>query len=213
MTLSPPHIVVFDVGGVLIDADYRVLCRKFLADDAEIEHFLTEVLGPDFHRERDRGVPMAETITEWSARHPAHADAIQTFCTRFPENWVGPIPGAVEILEELKVARVAVYGLTNWGVETWPLARDRFAFLDRLDGVLVSSHVGLTKPDPAIFRAFCAEFTVEPEQCFFVDDVEVNVEVARRVGFHATGFTEAEGFRRELVTAGLLPAGPRAQAK
>ncbi len=204
--MTQPQAVVFDVGGVLIDGDYRVLCRKFLADDTEVEHFLTDVLGADFHAERDLGVPTAETTAEWSERHPEYADAIHTFCTRFPENWVGPTPGSVELLEELKAARVAVYGLTNWGAETWPLARDRFAFLDLLDGVLVSSHVGLTKPDPAIFAAFCTEFGVAAEECFFVDDVERNVEAARGVGFRGTVFTTALGFRRDLVDCGLLPA-------
>jgi len=197
---------VFDVGGVLVDGDYRVLCRKFLTDDAEVEHFLTSVLGAAFHEERDRGALMAETTAVWSARHPEWADAIKTFCARFPENWVGPIPGAVEILEELKAARVPVYGLTNWGAETWPLAREQFPFLDRLDGVLVSSHVGLTKPDPAIFDAFCTRFAVAAEECFFVDDVQPNVEAARAAGFHATVFTDADNLRRDLVDSGVLSA-------
>jgi len=204
--MSQPRVVVFDVGGVLVDGDYRVLCRKLLADDAEVEHFLTTVLGPGFHEERDRGIPMAESASAWSKRHPRYADAIHAFCARFPEHWVGPIPGAVELLEELKAARVAVYGLTNWGRETWPLARERFPYLELLDGVLVSSHIGLTKPDPAIFRAFCSEFAVTAAECFFVDDVERNVEAARTVGLHATVFTSATLLRRELADAGLLPA-------
>jgi 2-haloacid dehalogenase len=204
--MTAPTTVVFDIGGVLIDADYRVLCRKFLDDDTEVEHFLTEVLGADFHHERDRGVPMAQSTADWSERHPEYAEAIQTFCTRFPENWIGPVPGSVEILEELKAARIAVYGLTNWGRETWPLARERFAFLDLLDGVLVSSHVGLTKPDPAIFTTFCSTFAVAAEECWFVDDVERNVVAARGVGFRGSHFTSATKFRRDLVDAGLLPA-------
>jgi 2-haloacid dehalogenase len=196
--------VVFDVGGVLIDADYRLLCRKLFDDDAEMEFFLAEVLGSEFHHERDRGVAMAESAAEWSLRHPDYESVIYEFCDRFPEQWRGVVSGAPEVLAELKSARVAVYGLTNWGRETWPLARERFPFLDSLDGVLVSSEVGLTKPDPAIFQMLCTRFGVTPEESVFIDDVTQNVTVARSLGFHGIIFTDAPELRNELVRRGVL---------
>ena len=47
--VSGLRTVVFDVGGVLIDADDRLLCRKFFDVDADVEFFLAEVLGAEFH--------------------------------------------------------------------------------------------------------------------------------------------------------------------
>jgi 2-haloacid dehalogenase len=196
--------VVFDIGGVLIDADYRLLCRKLFDGDEEVQFFLGEVLGTEFHHERDRGVPMAETAAEWSRRHPDYESVIHEFCDRFPEQWRGPVTGAPELLAELKAARVAVYGLTNWGRETWPLARERFPFLDSLDGVLVSSEVGITKPDPAIFQLLCARFGVTPEESVFIDDVVQNVTAAQSLGFHGIVFTDAAELRNDLVRCGLL---------
>jgi 2-haloacid dehalogenase len=196
--------VVFDIGGVLIDADYRLLCRKFFGGDAEVEFFLTEILGTEFHHQRDRGVPMAETAAEWSRRHPDYESVIHEFCDRFPEMWRGPVSGSVEILEDLKAERVAVYGLTNWGRETWPLVRSRFPFLSSLDGVLVSSEVGITKPDPEIFRTFCARFGVAPEESAFVDDVVENVSAARSLGFYGIVFTDADALRQDLIRCGSL---------
>jgi 2-haloacid dehalogenase len=196
--------VVFDVGGVLIDADYRLLVRKLFEGDAEVEFFLTEVLGTEFHQQRDRGVPMAETAAAWSLRHPDYESVIYEFCDRFPEMWRGPVSGAPELLTDLKAARVGTYGLTNWGRETWPLACVRFPFLDSLDGVLVSSEVGIIKPDPEIFRTFCARFAVTPEESVFIDDVAQNVVAAQSLGFHGIVFTDADELRSDLIRTGFL---------
>jgi 2-haloacid dehalogenase len=202
--VSGLRTVVFDVGGVLIDADYRLLCRQLIDGDAEVEFFLAEVLGAEFHLQRDRGVPMADSAAEWALRHPDYESVIHEFCDRFPEMWRGPVPGAPELLAELKAAGVATFGLTNWGRETWPLARERFPFLDSLDGVLVSSEVGVTKPDPEIFRTFCARFGVTPEESVFIDDVVQNVTAARSQGFHGIVFTDAAALRNDLIRCGLL---------
>ena len=49
-------VVVFDLGGVLIDWDPRHLYRKLFADDeAAMEHFLATVCTHEWHRHHDRG--------------------------------------------------------------------------------------------------------------------------------------------------------------
>jgi 2-haloacid dehalogenase len=206
--------VVLDVGGVLVDGDYRRLARSLLDDEAEIDHFLTEVLGPEFHEERDLGVPMHESAQRWSERHPEHAAAITGFCERFPEMWVGEVPGASELVADLRTAEVPLYALTNWGFETWPLACERFPFLTSFDGVLVSAHIGLTKPDPRIYDECCSRFGLRPDECFFVDDVPANVDAAARAGFAAVVFTSHADLRARLAEHGILlatsaPGAPR----
>jgi 2-haloacid dehalogenase len=203
-TVSGIRTVVFDVGGVLIDGDYRLLGRKLFERDAEVDFFLDEVLGAEFHLERDRGALMAETAAEWSRRHPDYASVIHDFCDRFPEMWRGPVLGSPELLGDLRVAGVGVYGLTNWGRETWPLVCEHFPFLTSLDGVLVSAEVGLTKPDPEIFRLFCARFGVAPDEAVFVDDVVENVTAARSFGFRGIDFTNVDELRNELIRCGAL---------
>ena len=195
--------VVFDVGGVLVDGDYRLLTRKLLESEAEVEFFLVEVLGDEFHLERDRGALMADVAAEWSRRYPEYESVIHEFGDRFPEMWRGPVSGSPEVLADLKAAGVSCYGLTNWGSETWPLARAQFPFLDSFDGVLVSAEVGLIKPDPEIFRMLCARFGVTPERSVFIDDVERNVVAARALGFYGIVFIDAAQLRAELRQCGF----------
>ena len=152
---------VFDLGGVLIDWDPRYLYRKLLADEGEVEEFLATVCTPEWNAEQDRGRPFAEGVAELVERHPAHAAAIAAFHERWPEMLGGDIPGAVELLAELRATGLPLYALTNWSAETFVVARERFAFLDWFDGLLVSGEERIIKPDPAIFELLLDRFGLD----------------------------------------------------
>jgi 2-haloacid dehalogenase len=196
--------VVFDLGGVLIDWDPRYLYRKLLADEAAVEEFLATVCTPEWNAEQDRGRPFAEGVAELVERHPAHAAAITAYHERWPEMLGGDLPGTVELLAELRAAGVPLYALTNWSAETFVVARERFAFLEWFDGVLVSGEERLVKPDPAIFELLADRFGLDPETTFYVDDSEANVAAAAALGFDAVRFTVPGRLRRDLAARRLL---------
>jgi 2-haloacid dehalogenase len=95
---------------------------------------------------------MAEGVAELVVTYPEHAELIRAWDRRFPDFWGGPIFGPVAVLTQLRGKRVPLYILTNWPAEKFPIARERFAFIEWFDGVLVSGEVGIIKPDPAIFE-------------------------------------------------------------
>ena len=195
---------VFDLGGVLIDWDPRYLYRKLLADEGEVEEFLATVCTPEWNAEQDRGRPFAEGVAELVERHPAHAAAIAAFHERWPEMLGGDIPGAVELLAELRATGLPLYALTNWSTETFVVARERFAFLDWFDGLLVSGEERIIKPDPAIFELLLDRFGLDPGSTFYVDDSPANVAAAAALGLDAVRFTGPERLRRDLAARRLL---------
>jgi len=139
-------IVVFDLGGVLIDWDPRHLYRKlFAGDEAAMEHFLATVCTHEWHRHHDAGRSLAEGVRTLKDLHPDKAELIDAFGTRQGEMLAGSIAGAVEILKELRDRDVPLYALSNWPAETFPPARRRFDFLDWFDGILVSGEIGAIK--------------------------------------------------------------------
>ncbi len=205
--MSSIRSVVFDLGGVLIDWDPRHLYRRiFRGDEAAMERFLAEVCTPEWNEEQDAGRSFAEGVALLQARHPEHRDRIAAFHLRWDEMLAGVIPGAAEILRDVKAAGNPVYALSNWSAETWPIAERRFEFLSWFDGVVVSGRIGLRKPDPAIFQHLLERFGLEAERTLFVDDSERNVEAARRLGFEALRFESAPQLRRELDLRGVLRA-------
>ena len=106
----------------------------------------------------------------------------------------------------MRARGVPLFALTNWSAEKFPLARTRFGFLDWFDGILVSGEERLKKPDPRIYRLAIDRFALEPAGTLYVDDSEVNVAAAARLGFKTHHFLEAAGLRNRVVACGLLPA-------
>ena len=198
-------IAVFDLGGVLLDWNPRHLYRKlFAGDEAAMEHFLATVCTHEWNRCQDAGRSFAEGGRLLTAEHPDKVELIDAYGARFDEMIAGPIAGMVEILAELRDRGTPLYGLTNWSAETYPPARERFAFLSWFRGILVSGEVGVIKPDPRIFELLIERFAINPENAVYIDDVEANVAAAQSFGIHAIQFTTPARLRRELTRLGLL---------
>ena len=69
--------VVFDVGRVLFQWELRALFEKLIADPAELDFVLAEVITEQWHFEHDAGRPLAEMVPERKALFPAHAQLIE----------------------------------------------------------------------------------------------------------------------------------------
>lgn len=202
-------VVVFDLGGVLIDWNPRHLYRKLFEDEAEMEDFLTNVCTTGWNLQQDAGRSFAEACAALKLEYPSNSEMIDAWLNRFDEMMAGPIAGTVDILAELRRQRVPVYALSNWSAETFPLARKRFEFLQWFQAIFLSAEVRLVKPDPRIFQRFCETFTLSPEQIIYIDDLQHNVEAAGEIGMHAIRFRDAASLRDQLVQLGLLRSRAR----
>jgi 2-haloacid dehalogenase len=198
-------IVVFDIGGVLIDWDPRHLYRKlFSGDEPAMEHFLAGVCTHEWNRCQDAGRSFAEGARLLKLEYPDKAELIDAYSTRFDEMIPGAIPGTVEILAELRARGAGLYGLSNFSAETFPPTFQRFDFLRWLRGMVISGEVGVIKPDPRIYEILLARFAIDPHRAVFIDDVAVNAEAAWPFGIHGIHFTTPDALRKELVRLALL---------
>jgi 2-haloacid dehalogenase len=205
MTEARRSVVIFDLGGVLIDWDPRHLYRKlFAGDKPAMEHFLANVCTHEWNRCQDAGRSFAEGARLLKLGHPDKAELIDAYGTRFDEMMTGPIVGVVEILAELRERDTPLYVLSNFSAETFPPAFERFDFLRWFRGMVISGEVGVIKPDPRIYEIMLARFAIDPYRAVYIDDVAANAEAARPFGIHGIHFTTPDALREELVRLALL---------
>jgi 2-haloacid dehalogenase len=197
-------VVVFDLGGVLIDWNPRHLYRDLFDDDAVMEWFLSEVCNDAWNLEQDAGRPFAEAVEEASRRFPDWRPMIRAYHERWDEMLGGAHDDTLGILDELRAAGIELHALTNWSAETFPVARDRFPFLGWFATILVSGEVGLVKPDYRIFYRLAVSIQHRPEACIFIDDSRPNVAAAEKVGFDAIHYRDGATLRAALVERGVL---------
>jgi 2-haloacid dehalogenase len=202
--MVPARVVIFDLGGVLIDWNPRYLYRKLVQDEALIEDFLDRVCTRAWNELQDAGRPVAEATAQLAAEHPEHADLIAAYYGRFDEMMRGAFEDTVAVLDELDRRGVPLYALSNFSAETFLHARRRFAFLARFRDIVLSGQEGLVKPDPRFYRLLLDRHRLDPAEAVFVDDWPHNVAAAEALGMTALLFRGGDELRRELEALGLL---------
>ena len=188
-TKMQPKMVVFDLGGVLIDWNPRYLYRKIFSREEDMEYFLREIASPDWNEEQDGGRPLAVATKLLIEQFPDFEQEIQAFYGRWDEMLGGYFHETVSLLHDLKQSgRYPLYALTNWSAETWPVAWDRFEFLQWFDGILVSGAEKMRKPFPAFYQALEDRFQCTLPDTLFIDDNERNIQAAQALGMQTWHF-------------------------
>jgi len=115
-----------------------------------------------------------------------------------------PNPAMIDLMRDLRGRGLRMALLTN-NVREWePLWRAKLPEIDEIFEVVVdSAFVGMRKPDREIY-----ELTLErlgdglaPEECLFVDDVDVNCEAAVSLGMQAVHYVDADQAIAEIRAA------------
>lgn len=197
------HTVLFDIGNVLIgwqpeqfyDREFGPERRQELFARVDLHH-MNELV--------DRGGDFRGTVYDTARRHPDMEFEIRQWHDRWTD-LAGPvIDGSVTLMRRLRARGVPVMALSNFGIDSFALARRHFDFLNEFDGLFVSGHMGVTKPDPSIYEQVEAACGHPPESLFFTDDRSDNIAAAQARGWSAHLFEGPEPLGRKLVALGLL---------
>ncbi|TRW14180.1 HAD family hydrolase [Glacieibacterium frigidum] len=200
----PVTTVVFDVGHVLYDWDPLTLYAKLIPDAAELEWFLATVVTREWHFQHDAGRAFSDTSAELSGQYPAYAPLIAAYGPRWLETIPGPMPGMLELVEELAARDVPLFAITNFSDEFWAMFRPTAPVFDHFLDVIVSGTERMVKPDRPIFELAMRRFGLAPGEALFVDDRADNVRGGESVGLIGHVFDGEPGLRARLVALGLL---------
>ncbi len=196
--------VVFDLGGVLVAWQPVDILKKAFPDPAMREIARREIIGHDDWLEIDRGkLTMADAIPHFAAKSGIAEEIIRAFIEMVPAELVAK-PETVELLHRVKAAGNAIYLLSNMPGETFEYLERTHDFWHAFDGRVVSGYIGHCKPEPAIYEHLLETFDLEPAETVFIDDVQANIDAARRHGIHGIRFESAEQVERELERLGCL---------
>lgn len=106
----------------------------------------------------------------------------------------------IAFLRELKVDRGLRLAMLTNNVREWEARWRAMLPVDELfETVVDSAFVGMRKPDPAIYTLTLDRLGLEPQQCVFVDDIDVNIAAARELGMHAIHFVDTDAAIAEIT--------------
>ena len=199
------NTIIFDLGGVLIDwnPDY-VFTENYFDSQEQRTFFFQNVCTPDWNENQDAGYPIAKATEEKLIEFPEWENPIKDFYGRWVEMLGEQIQGTVDIFKQLKENKnLKFYALTNWSAETFPIAIDRFDFLQWFDGLVVSGEEKMRKPFPEFYKLLLNRYNVNPEETLFIDDNLRNVKAAEALGIKNIHLKEPSGLDLELKRIGI----------
>ena len=190
--------VVFDIGNVLVNFRWRELMCELGFSPECIATLTGNMVQHPLWDELDMGIrPHADIISDMKALSPMYARQIDCFFDN-----IGSVvcrqPHSAAWPAELKARGMGVYLLSNYPDWVFELHRPDFEFLPYVDGMVVSAHVHMMKPDPRIYRLLLEKYSLSAEECVFIDDRADNCVAAEGVGMRAIHFTSAEQAQSEL---------------
>jgi 2-haloacid dehalogenase len=198
--------IIFDLGGVLIDWNPAYVFDKTIQSEEERKYFFEKVCTHDWNEEQDAGKPLQVATEERILLFPEWETHIRSFYGRWEEMLGDSIEGTVQVFNRLReMPHLKMYALTNWSHETFPVALDRFEFLHRFDGILVSGEEKTRKPFPEIYQLLFDRFIINPERAVFIDDNLRNIKAGESFGLHGIHFNNPEQLCNELMRLGILP--------
>jgi 2-haloacid dehalogenase len=199
------NTIIFDLGAVLIDWNPHYLYRKLFKDEEEMKNFLATICTSEWNEEQDAGRTLQEGTEILVKQFPEHEANIRVFYTRWEEMLGEPFWDTVTIFKELKDSgKYKIYALTNWSAETFPVAVNRYEFLNWFDGVVVSGAEKMRKPTPEFYQLLLDRHFVNPTEALFIDDNYRNVAAAEKMGIQSVHFTSAGLLRERLVEMNIL---------
>lgn len=183
--------IVFDMGGVLVDFDAK---RSLSTHFAQEYHALINektFASPEW-KLMDKGDYEVEEAIEIMCRDlpvEFHDEVKKMILDH--EGEMPPIEEMYSIVKTLKENGYKIYLLSNcpsW-FDEFKKSVPAFEFFD---GFIISAKYNLIKPGKEIFNVLFKEFSLNAEECFFIDDSPANVATANEIGMTAHCFSKHE---------------------
>lgn len=198
--------IVFDMGQVLVSYVGDLVCQKCIEDEQERKEVSTSVFVSPEWILLDMGVmPEEEALKKMQDRlDTEHKRDMAAWCFwHWHEYNMRPKEGMEEVVRWLKSMGYGIYLCSNASVRLLTCYKEVIPAIDCFDGVLFSADVQCLKPQKEMYQHLFDRFRLKPEECFFIDDLSLNIEGARRCGMDGYCFEDGDVGKLKEVLGSL----------
>lgn len=195
--------VILDIGNVLLEWHPEAYYDRTIGPVRRRAMF-AEVDLHAMNERVDMGEDFRATIHDTAERNPAWRAEIIAWHDNWLELASPVIPRSVRLMRALRTRSMPVFALSNFGIDSFALARSAYDFLNDFDRSYVSGHMAVIKPDPRIYAMVESDCALPPARLLFTDDRAANIEAAAARGWKTHHFDGPSGWADRLVAEGLL---------
>jgi HAD superfamily hydrolase (TIGR01509 family) len=196
--------IVFDLGNVLLSWEPGEFLLNTGYDEETTRLILNTVFKSQAWFSLDNGdITKEEAIKVMATASSLKKDEIASLfdlCAKI----IFPVRQNVKLLPELKKRGLNLYYLSNYPLEFFNETKRQYDFFNYFNGGIISAEVRKSKPDPEIYKVFLDICQLNPVECLYIDDLEVNVRAAEASGMKVVHFDNSESLEHILKNIGLL---------
>lgn len=180
--------IVLDMGNVLLTYNPQVPLDLYCGSEEEKTMIRKELFdGPEWVQGDLGHMDYEEKFASIRRRVPERMHPALKRCIWEWDVCMKPVEGAREFCDDARRKGFGLYVLSNAATDFYRYF-PRFLPPEYFDGIVVSADVHVVKPDERIYRHLLKTYGLNPDECLFIDDLEQNVEGARRAGMSGAVF-------------------------
>ena len=194
--------VIFDLGGVVLSRGLW-LFRKYLVenfgvtDNETISVMIKKYYKPFFSGKMNEEEYWKKCLGELNVKHDWKE--LRKILLGFYE----PQRDLLELVTLLRKRGYVTGLLSDQTKEWWSELNSKYALEQHFDFCIISAEAGFSKPDERIYELVLDKSGSSSGKCVFIDDLEQNLEPARKLGMKTILFRSAKQLKEELVSLGV----------
>jgi len=174
--------IIFDLGNVLISFKPSEYFDKNNYPQTIKAKILADIFGSKEWLMLDNGdITTTEAIDAIAKKSSLNRDEI-AHIFNLRTDLMFPLDSNVRLLPGLKKRGFRLYYLSNFPMDIFDEVRTGYYFFKHFDGGLISADAKFSKPDPGIYRLMLKKYSLEANECLFIDVIEINVKTAEALG-------------------------------
>ena len=196
--------IIFDLGNVIIPFDFkRAYARLEPLCKYSTEEIRARLRANGLVQRFETGQVDARRFVEEFSGALEFTITYDEFCDLWSCIFL-PEPLIPEALLESLARRYPLLLLSNTNPIHISMVRANYPLLGYFRDAVLSHEVGVAKPSLKIYQEAVRRAGCEARECFFTDDIQLNVDAARQLGMQAVQFQSAEQLEHELRARGAL---------
>lgn len=195
---------VFDFGNVVINWDTKSILKQYTTDAEKIEILKKVIFDSQEWYSLDKGkITLQDAKEAFENKVP---NELKDICKDVINTWYKKVDfndNICKLIKDLKKSGYKVYALSNTNIQFYEYIKN----LDigkYFDGYIISAIEKQVKPDREIYYRLFEKFSLIPEECFFIDDMEKNIIASKECKmdgfiFNINKFEELENKIKSLT--------------
>jgi len=197
------HVLYSDIGGVLGTNGWDTNIRRNICEQFNVPHEEIDARHQLMFDSFERGFMKFEEYLRWVFFASPRAFALEELRDAVYRASI-PWPQNIALFHSVKRANGLKFGLiSNEGQGITEHRMNAFGLRDVADFMIVSHFVHMRKPDSKIWQLALDLAQMTPDQCIYVDDRQMFVDVAANLGFSAFQHVDIDSTRRKFEELGL----------